>query len=288
MRALLAVFFLTAMSSSALAQTKPAPPTSQNRSPQQPSAPAKPAPPTQKPATQTRPATTNRPNDVRARGFGTFGAIMFQAQDSFDAIFGSNAGLTFGGGGQVLFPYGLYAEVGLWQFKREGERAFVGPNDEVFPLGIPLEVTIRPIEITGGWRYRHCPGPPRAPRTPQPPPRGPQKPVTPARPQPARSAQTAPRSCDPKFIPYGGGGFSLVQYRETSEPSDASDDVDERFNGFHILGGAEYRVMRWMAVGGEVMWSSVADALGAGGVSAAFDENNLGGIAFRLKVTVGR
>jgi hypothetical protein len=287
MQALLAVFLLT-ISSSALAQTKPTPPPSQNRSPQQPAAPAKPAPPTQKPATQTRTAGTNRTNDVRARGFGTFGAISFQARESFDAIFGSNMGLTFGGGGQVLFPLGLYAEVGVWQFKREGERVFVGPNDEVFPLGIPIEVTVRPIEITGGWRYRHCPAPPRPPRTPQPPPRAPQKPVTAAKPQPARTAQPAPTSCDPKFIPYAGGGFSLVQYRETSDSSDASDDVDERFNGFHIIGGGEYRVVRWMAVGGEVMWSSVADALGAGGVSAAFDENNLGGLAFRLKVTLGR
>ena len=27
-------------------------------------------------------------------------------------------------------------------------------NGEVFPLGIPLEVTITPLEITGGWRFR--------------------------------------------------------------------------------------------------------------------------------------
>jgi opacity protein-like surface antigen len=272
MRALLAVFLATVISSPALAQSGPEPPT------------ATPPASTQKPAAQTRPASS-RSNDIRARAFGTFGAITFQAQESFDAILGTHTGLSFGGGGQVLLPWGLYAEVGIWQFTREGERAFVGPNREVFQLGIPLEVTIRPIELTGGWRYRHCPAPRRGPRTPQPPPRPPQKPASPA-PQPPRAAPAT--ACDPKFIPYGGAGFSSWQYRETSEFADGDEEVNERFNGFHLVGGAEYRVMRWMAVGGEVMWSSVPDALGGGGVSAAFDESNLGGSAIRVKVTVGR
>ena len=232
--------------------------------------------------------TANRSNEIRARGFATLGAITFQAQESFDAILGTHTGPTIGAGGQVLLPWGLYAEVGIWQFKHDGERVFVGPNREVFPLGIPLEVTIRPIEITAGWRYRHCPAPPRPPRAPQPPPRAPQKPGTPAPAEPARPAPPGATSCEPKFVPYGGGGFGSWQYRETSESSDAGEDLDERFNGFHIVGGVDYRVLSWVAVGGEVMWSSVADALGAGGVSAVFDETNLGGTAVRLKITFGR
>lgn len=78
-----------------------------------------------------------------------------------------------------------------------------------------------------------------------------------------------------------------MKYRETSEFAESDEDIDERFNGFHIVGGAEYRVMKWLAVGGEVLWSSV-DALGTGGVSEVFNENSLGGTTLRLKVTVGR
>ncbi|HEX4915215.1 MAG TPA: hypothetical protein VFV51_14720, partial [Vicinamibacterales bacterium] len=70
----------------------------------------------------------------------------------------------------------------------------------------------------------------------------------------------------------------------------ATDDenVDERFNGFHLLGGAEYRVSRIVALAGEATWTTVPDALGEGGVSDAFDETDLGGISFRLKVIIGR
>jgi opacity protein-like surface antigen len=197
-------------------------------------------------------------NAFGVRGFATVGSITFQAEDSFDAIFESPTGVIFGGGGQVLLPWGIYVEVGASRFKRDGERAFVGPNREVFRLGIPVEVTITPIEVTGGWRYRHCP------RT--------------------RKA----RACTPRVVPYGGAGLSSYRYKETSDFADPDENVDERFGGFHVLGGAEYLPFPWMAIGGEVVWSSIPDALGEGGVSAAFDEDNLGGTTFRLKISVGR
>ena len=46
--------------------------------------------------------------------------------------------------------------------------------------------------------------------------------------------------------------------------------------------------MRWVGVIGEVMWTSVADALGKGGASQAFDETNLGGTGLRIKLVIGR
>jgi hypothetical protein len=41
-------------------------------------------------------------------------------------------------------------------------------------------------------------------------------------------------------------------------------------------------------VAGEANWTTVPDAIGAAGVSAAFDETDLGGTSVRLKITVGR
>ena len=263
MRALLFALVASSIASPALAQSKPAAP--------------------QKPASQSR-STAPNPNPIRVRAFGTFGSMTFRAEDSFDTILDSHSGLIFGGGGHVLLPWGLYAELGISRFAEEGERVFIGPGDEVFPLGIPVEISIMPIEITGGWRYRHCPAPPAPPRAPKPPP-SPQSPRTTT---PQSTARAAPRACEPKFIPDAGGGLSVYRYSESGEFSDSSENVDESFTGFHLLGGAEYRLMRWVSIGGEIVWSSVPDALGAGGVSAAFSEDNLGGTAIRVKVTVGR
>ena len=185
---------------------------------------------------------------IGARGFVTFGTITFTADQSFDAVLERSSGPIFGGGGQALLPWGIYVEVSASQFKQDGERVFVGPDDEVFPLGIPLTVTIQPLEITGGWRYLGF----------------------------------------GQIVPYGGGGYSSYRYQETSDFADEGEDVDERFSGFHILGGVEYQPVRWLAVGGEVAWSSIANALGESGVSAAFGEDNLGGTTLRLKVSIGR
>jgi hypothetical protein len=250
-----------------MAQTKPAPPPPQ---PGKPGTPAKPPP-----STQSKPSPRSTPTPIRVRGFAAFGGTTFRAQEGFDAILGGHSGALLGGGGQVLLPWSTYAEVGISRFKRSGERVFIGPNREVFQLGIPVDVTVTPLEITGGWRYRHCP----RPITSRPPVKGP-KPVPPA---PAR-----PAACAPKLVPYVGGGYSAYKYTEAAEFSAPDEDVDGWFGGFHLLGGAEYQAMRWVAVGGEIGWSTIPNALGAGGVSSLFDEDNLGGTRVRVKVVVGR
>ena len=224
------------------------------------SAQGKPTPPAKPTPARTSAAAQSPPERIGVRGFVTFGSFSAQAQESFDTIFGTQSGFVFGGGAQVLLPRGFYVEGSASRFHQSGERAFVGPNGDVFRLGIPLDMTLTPLEITGGWRYRHCP----------------------------RPARTRAAVCRPRVIPYAGGGFSSYRYEETSEFAEADDDVDDRFNGFHLVGGAEYVALPWLAIGGELAWSSVPDALGEGGVSAAFDEDNLGGTTFRVKISVGR
>src|SRR5688500_2541382 len=92
--------------------------------------------------------------NIGVRGFASFGSVTFTARDSFDAVLGRTSAPIFGGGGQVLLPWGIFVEVRAGQIKQDGERVFVGPNDEVFRLGIPVEITIIPIEVSGGWRFR--------------------------------------------------------------------------------------------------------------------------------------
>jgi opacity protein-like surface antigen len=197
----------------------------------------------------TSPATAQGWSDVGVRGFGMVGNMTFTATKSFDAVLDRSSGPIFGGGVQVLLPWNIYFEAGAWRFRQDGERVFVGPTDEVFRLGIPVEITITPLEVTGGYRLRMF---------------------------------------SAKFTPYAGVGYSSYRYKETSEFADPDENVDETFSGFHVQGGAEYQLFRWLAIGAEAAWTSVADAIGKGGVSAHYGEDNLGGTSLRLKISVGR
>ena len=183
-------------------------------------------------------------------GYAMFGGIQFAASESFDAIVGETSGPIRGGGLRLgLGLGGLFFDVGAWHYGAQGERVFVF-EDEVFQLGIPVDVKVTPIEISVGWRFR------------------------------------IPKLS--KVIPYAAGGLTSLRYEETSDFPGPSEDFDGTFNGYHVLGGAEYKIMRWLGVAGEASWSTIPDAIGKAGVSKAFNETDLGGTSVRLKVTIGQ
>jgi opacity protein-like surface antigen len=186
---------------------------------------------------------------VAIRGFGDVGLISFAAADSFETVLGSRSGPLFGGGGEVVLGPGIFAQVRVSRFQKDGERVFVF-NEDVFPLGIDTTVRITPVEVSGGYRF-------------------------------ARAS---------RVVPYVGAGLGWHRYEETSDFADDDENVDDTHRGYHLLGGAELRLTRWFGVGGEIQWTSVPDALGQdpNGVSAAFDETNLGGVGVRVKLVVGR
>ena len=203
-------------------------------------------------AAQTR---TRRPaaapsRSIQIGGYAMAGQFTFAAAESFEAILGTSSGPIVGGGATIGLPFGgLFVDVGAWRFAQSGERALV-LDGQVISLGIPLDVTIVPIEISAGWKFR------------------------------IRRL--------PKLIPYAAGGYTSFGYRETSTFAGAGEDVDERFGGYHLRGGAEFKITRWLGLAGELAWTTVPDAIGNGGVSKAFNENNLGGTSFRARLTVGR
>jgi opacity protein-like surface antigen len=198
-----------------------------------------------------KPAPVRPPSrEVSIHGYAMVGRITFTAADSFDAVLGDSSGTIFGGGARIGLPYGgLFVDVGAWRFSGDGERVFVS-GGEVVPLNIPMEVTITPVEISAGWQFR------------------------------IRQA--------PRVTPYVAGGITSYGYRETSDFAATTDDVDDRFTGYHLMGGATVRLTRWLGVGGEFAWTTVPDAIGSGGVSDAFNEDDLGGTSLRLKLMVGR
>lgn len=203
-----------------------------------------------RPRPRPRPAAPTQSRSVHIAGYAMVGRINFTAVKSFDTIVGSPSGSIFGGGARVGLPFGgLFVDVGAWRYRGRGERVFVA-NNEIFKLGIPVEITVTPIEISAGWQFR------------------------------IRRA--------PKLTPYAAGGLTILTYRETSDFSTSAEDAGESFSGYHVIGGAAYKITRWLGLAGEASWSTVPDAVGDAGVSKAFNETDLGGTTFRVKITIGR
>jgi opacity protein-like surface antigen len=187
------------------------------------------------------------PPTVGVRGFGIGSYGLFQAKDSFEAIFDSAWQPFYGGGAQVVLFDKLFVEGSFEQFKKTGQRVVVS-DGEVFPLGIEDRVTINPITVSAGYRFR--------------------------------SSAT--------LVSYAGGGVGSYRLRETSDFADPSENVDERHTSYHALGGVEVGVSKWVFTAVEVQYTSVPDGLGIPGVSDEFGETNLGGLSLRVKVLVGR
>jgi hypothetical protein len=187
--------------------------------------------------------------DFAVRPFFVISAQRFAASDTFRTVFGSPVQPVWGGGAQLAWANGLFVEGTVSHFGKTGERAFALDGD-AFPLGIPLEASLTPIEIAGGYRF---------------------------------GADFSNR-----VTPYVGGGFASYTYRESSDFDAAGDEFSKRGNGFLVVGGAEFRVHPWAVVSADVQFTKVGGVLGDGGLSQEFGEDDLGGIAARFRIIIGR
>jgi hypothetical protein len=189
---------------------------------------------------------------VSIRGYGMIAEQQFAAQTTFDGIFGTTVEPFWGGGGEVAFRDGLYVEVGISRFRQVGQRAFRSPSPsaQTFRLNIPLTATITPFEITGGYRFHSL--------------------------------------RHPSVIPYLGAGIGWYAYTETSSVSDPGENVDTRHVGELLVGGVEFRVQRWVGLGFDAHYTHIPGILGTGGLSKDASENDLGGVAARFRLIVGR
>ena len=123
-------------------------------------------------------------------------------------------------------------------------------DKQQFDLWIPVTITVTPIELTGGYRF----------------------------------------DFGARVVPYAGAGVGWHQYEETSKFSEPSENVKDRFTGYHLLGGVEVRGTRWLGAAFEAQWATVPDALGRdpNAISTEFGESDLGGVTARVKVVIGR
>ncbi len=158
-------------------------------------------------------------------------------------------GPFFGGGVQVVIHDSFFVEVSVSRYRQTGERAYLS-GGKAFQLGIPLTATITPLEVTGGYRFR--------------------------------------LRRYPKLRPYLAVGVGSYSYQETSQFAEAGEDVDARHAGVVANGGAEFRLQRWVGLAVDVQYTHVPGILGTGGVSQQAGESDLGGVAARVKLVVGR
>ena len=192
---------------------------------------------------------------LRFAVFGTAGLFTATAKDTFDAILDTRSGTDFGVGAQVAWQSGtlrgLFVEFDASRFEETGERVFVHEG-EVFPLGIPLTIGLTPIEVSAGYRF-------------------------------TQTRRTRSGVVASPIALFGGGGVGSVGYAETDDDG----EISERFTAYHVMGGADVTVWKALQIGAEARYRWVPDGLGAGGVSDAFNETDLGGSTFRVRIGVG-
>jgi hypothetical protein len=84
--------------------------------------------------------------------YGTYASTALTPAQSFKAVSGTARHPGFGVGVvENRLWRGLFADIGIFQTKVKGERVFID-SGTVYKLGIPLQVTVTPIDFVGGWR----------------------------------------------------------------------------------------------------------------------------------------
>jgi hypothetical protein len=200
-------------------------------------------------------AITASPVFAQTTGEGIGGRVFawgdwqqMTAKDSFDAVTGAATMSGSGAGAEVHRLWrGVFVRGSVSSMKADGERVFVF-DGTVFPLNIPLEITMTPIELGAGWRFAPIGG---------------------------------------RLVPFAGAGALWMKYAETSQGDVGSEGVNETYSGAVVFGGVDVSVWRFVSAGAEVAWRT-AKVKDPAGSLAAFGEDNLGGLSVRVMVSIGR
>lgn len=208
-------------------------------------------------ATQTTPP--RRPAAVKPRqplftidAHVQFGQLSQTAKDSFTAILGTSTGQVFGLGTELALRNGVFVRADVSYFSAEGERVEL-IDDEVVQLGIPLTLSLMPIEVSGGYRF-----------------------------SPIRFGRRGQLG----VVPFVGAGAGTVRYHEATDEDHPEEEANESFGSYHFLVGADVPLGKRVAIGLELTRRWVQDGLGSGGISEAFGETDLGGTTMLVRVRV--
>ena len=190
--------------------------------------------------------------EARAQSFG-FEAeggyfSMTGAKDSAKAVFdGSSGGFILGGAFRVELGRSFGLALGARYFSKEGERVFVTD-----PGGevFPLghPLKIRTIPYALVATYRILP--------------------------------------DSRVVPYVGAGLGLTSFKEETTVGGVTESNSSSKFSIHALGGVETSAGPFR-FGLELRWFTAPDSAGVSGVSALYDESDVGGISLSAKLIFG-
>jgi opacity protein-like surface antigen len=165
------------------------------------------------------------------------GYFEMAASKSASALFDSSGGGTFGGALRYTFWHGAFVSAGARTFSLEGERVFVASASSAVQK-LGFPLSIRLTPVFATVGYRFRNG--------------------------------------KMIVPYASAGASITSYKEESEVAGEAFDTDLTKTG--LLGAAGLEVGRGhFRFGAEAGYSSVPSALGLGGVSKVYNEDDIGG-----------
>jgi len=177
---------------------------------------------------------------------GQVGYLGLTAENSAKAVFESRGGVTFGGGARFALDNGIFVAAGYRAFSKDGERVFVASPSSRVAR-LGHPLSAKINPLLLSGGYRFRQG--------------------------------------HLIVPYAGLGVNLTSYKEESNVAGEGYSESRSKVGFHLLGGVE--VGRGLVrFAGEAAWSTVPDAVGFGGVTKVYGENNLGGMSFLGKIVL--
>ncbi len=165
------------------------------------------------------------------------GYFQRAATNSASAVFGSSGAGAFGGAARYTFWRGAFVTAGARTFSKDGERVFV--TNPTSPVQkLGFPLTVRLTPVFLAVGYRLRDG--------------------------------------KLIVPYAGFGGSFTSYKE--ESSVAGETFNESHTDSGFVGFAGVEVGRGtFRVGAETGYTSTPNAVGLGGVTKVYNEDNLGG-----------
>jgi hypothetical protein len=208
----------------------------------------------QEPSEDTTPARQQRPAPgIGFDAFGGAGITWPAAADSIEAVGLESRSVEFGGGARVTGLWRqLFAQVALHRWSESGERVFVDSTGARFPLGIPLTVEGTYVDISAGWK--------------------------------APMVTSTGRTVLWSYIAAGAG---VATYSEESPFAEEGENIDTQSVSYHVLGGVEVPIVRWLAAAFDLRYRFVPNVLGEDGVSGALGEDVLGGLQASAGLRIG-
>jgi hypothetical protein len=165
------------------------------------------------------------------------GYFGMASSNSASAVFDSTGAPTFGGAVRLTFWRGAFASIGGRTFSKDGERVFVLAPNDPVQK-LGFPLSMRTTPLFVTAGYRLRRG--------------------------------------SLVVPYVSAGVAITRYSESSEV--AGQSFDEMFTKTGFLGTLGVEVGRGIfRVGGEVGYTTVPNAIGLGGVSKVYGEDDIGG-----------